>query len=132
MPSGPVPERFHDLLESTALGHLATVGEAGRPEVNPVWFLWDGTQVLISVLAETRKYRNLRRDPRLAMSILDAANPQRYVEVRGEVVDFALYDDLTFVNELSRKYTGGDYRHGHAGQRRYKLTIRVEGWTGQE
>ncbi len=132
MPPGPVPDRFHDLLESTTLGHLATIGQDGRPEVNPVWFLWDGEHVLISVRASTRKYRNLRRDPRIAMSLLDRENPQRYVEVRGEVVDFALYEDLTFVNQLSRKYTGVDYQYGHAGELRYKLTIRVDAWTGQE
>lgn len=132
MPNAPVPDRFHDLLESAALGHLATVDGEGRPEVNPVWFLWDGEHVLISVLASTRKYRNLQRDPRLAMSLLDDKHPQRYVEVRGEVVAFERYDDLTFVNQLSRKYTGGDYQYGHAGQVRYKLTIRVDAWTGQE
>jgi hypothetical protein len=38
MPNAPVPDRFHDLLESAALGHLATVDGDGRPEVNPVWF----------------------------------------------------------------------------------------------
>jgi PPOX class probable F420-dependent enzyme len=132
MPNAPVPDRFHDLLESTTLGHLATVDGDGRPEVNPVWFLWDGEHVLISVRASTRKYRNVRRDPRVAMSLLDARNPQRYVEVRGEVVAFQRYDDLTFVNQLSRKHTGVDYQYGHAGEERYKLTIRVDSWTGQE
>ena len=132
MPNAPVPDRFHDLLESATLGHLATVAEDGRPEVNPVWFLWDGEHVLISVRASTRKYRNVCRDPRLAMSLLDEANPQRYVEIRGEVVAFERYDDLTFVNQLSRKYTGDDYQYGHAGEERYKLTVRVDAWTGQE
>ena len=132
MPNAPVPGRFHDLLEGPALGHLATVAGDGRPEVNPVWFLWDGEHVLISVRASTRKYRNLRRDPRVAMSLLDKQNPQRYVEVRGEVVEFERYDDLTFVNQLSRKYTGVDYQYGHAGEERYKLTIRIDAWTGQE
>ncbi len=132
MPNAPVPDRFHDLLESATLGHLATVDGDGRPEVNPVWFIWDGEHVLLSVRASTRKYRNVRRDPRVAMSLLDEKDPQRYVEVRGEVVDFERYDDLTFVNQLSRKYTGVDYQYGHAGEERYKLTIRVDAWTGQE
>ena len=42
MPAGQVPARYFDILESTTLGHLATVNAEGRPEVNPVWFLWDG------------------------------------------------------------------------------------------
>jgi len=132
MPQGPVPERFHDLLESTTLGHLATLDQDGRPQVNPVWFLWDGARVLLSVKAETQKYRNVRRDPHVAMSCLDLARPQRYVELRGEVVDFELYKDLTFVNQLARKYTGADFGLGVPGEERYKLTIRVDRWTGQE
>ncbi|MCC6314867.1 MAG: pyridoxamine 5'-phosphate oxidase family protein, partial [Thermomicrobiales bacterium] len=39
MPRGPVPERYRDILESIALGHLATIDADGRPQVNPVWFI---------------------------------------------------------------------------------------------
>jgi PPOX class probable F420-dependent enzyme len=131
MPKGPVPAQFNDILESTTLGHLATVNEHGQPEVNPVWFLWDGEHVLLSVRAATRKYRNLRSDPHVAISLLDLANPQRYLEIRGEVVDFELYLDLTFVNQLARKYTGDDYKLGVAGEERYKVRIQVNSWTGQ-
>ena len=134
MPKAPVPERYRDILESPTLGHLATVDETGQPQVNPVWFLWDGErqEVLLSVKPETRKYRNLRRDPRVAISCLDVARPSRYVELRGEAVAFELYEDLTFVNLLARKYTGADFQHGYPGEHRYKVTIRVDAWTGQE
>ena len=133
MPKVPVPDRFRDLLASTgtALGHLATVDERGRPQVNPVWFLSDGEQVLLSVRPETKKYRNLRRAPHVAISILDPVRPERYVELRGEVIAFELYEDLTFVNQLARKYTGDDFERGRPGEHRYKVTIRVDSWTGQ-
>ncbi len=131
MPKGPVPEQFHAILESRALGHLATLDGQGRPQVNPVWFLWDGEHVLVSIRPETRKYKNLRNDPRLAMSFLDPINPMHYVEIRGEVAEWELYTTLDFVNQLSHKYTGADFTHGHAGQERYKATIRVDSWTGQ-
>ena len=132
MPQGQVPARFHDLLESTTLGHLATVDARGRPQVNPVWFLWDGEHVLLSLRASAQKYKNLRRHPYLAISFLDPARPERYVEIRGEVVEWELYLDLTFVNQLARKYTGADYTRGYAGEERYKVTVRVNSWTGQE
>jgi hypothetical protein len=119
MPKRSVPVQYRDILESTTLGHLATVDGLGRPGVNPVWFLWDGEHVLISVKAETKKYRNPRRD------LL------RYVEPWGEVVDFALSLTLDFVNQLAHKYTGDDFQGGHAGERRYKLTIQVNSWTAQ-
>ena len=134
MPRGPVPGHLSDILRGPALGHLATLDETGRPQVNPVWFLWDEErqQVLLSVRPETRKYGNLRRDPRAALSVLDLTRPSRYVELRGEAVAFALYEDLTFVNLLARKYTGADFQHGFPGEHRYKVTIQVESWTGQE
>jgi PPOX class probable F420-dependent enzyme len=131
MPKGPVPAQYHDILESATLGHLATVDALGRPEVNPVWFIWDGQHVLLSVREETKKYRNLRRDPHVALSFADLVNPERYVELRGEVVDFQLYTTLDFVNELAQKCTGADYQYGQPGERRYKLTVRVDAWTAQ-
>jgi PPOX class probable F420-dependent enzyme len=132
MPKAPVPDRFNDLLESSTLGHLATVDEQCRPQVNPVWFLWDGEHLLISVRATTKKYRNLRRNPSMSISLLDPDDPQRYLEVRGEAADFELYLDLTFVNQLARKYTGADYTFGYAGEERYKVTMRIDTWTAQE
>ena len=131
MPRGAVPEAFHHILESTTLGHLATIGSNGQPQVNPVWFLWDGEHVLLGVKADTVKYRNLRRDSRVAISFLDPDNPGHYVEVRGEVETFELYRDLSFVNQLSRKYTGCDMDPAENGKERYKLTVRVDSWTGQ-
>jgi len=131
MPNGPVPTQYRDILESTVLGHLATTDETGRPEVNPIWFIWDGEHVLVSVKGATRKYRNLRRDPRVAISFQDARDQERYLEIRGEVIEFIPYETLEFVNELAHKYTGAEFKHGHAGHERYKLVIRVVSWTAQ-
>jgi PPOX class probable F420-dependent enzyme len=131
MPSGPVPTEFHDILESTTLGHLATIDGQGLPNVNPVWFLWDGEHVLLSVRPVTKKYKNLRNNPHLAISLLDPSDPYRYVEIRGEIVEWELYTTLDFVNLLSQKYTGADYTRGAVGEERYKVTIRVNSWTGQ-
>ena len=131
MPKGTPPDRYRDILASAALGHLATVGSDGRPQVNPVWFIADGERVYLSVKADTVKYRNLRAHPHVAMSISDPNDPERYVEVRGEVVDFELFDTLDWVNALSRKYTGADYTKGAPGEHRYKIAIRIDAWTAQ-
>jgi PPOX class probable F420-dependent enzyme len=131
MPKGAVPERYQDILESKAPGHLATIGPDGRPQVNPVWFLSDGQHVFLSVKPETAKYRNLRVNPAASMSVTDLARPDRYVEIRGEVVAFELYETLAWVNQLARKYTGADFTGGTDGEPRYKVTIRIDAWTGQ-
>jgi PPOX class probable F420-dependent enzyme len=131
MPKGDVPEQYLDMLASRALGQLATIGPDGRPQVNPVWFISDGRHVYLSVRPETAKYRNLRANPVVAMSISDLARPDRYVEIRGEVVAFELFETLAWVNQLARKYTGADFTGGVDGEPRYKVTIRVDAWTGQ-
>jgi PPOX class probable F420-dependent enzyme len=131
VPKIPVLEKYLSILESTALGHLATLDERGSPQVNPVWFLWDGEHILLSVKADTVKYRNLRRDPRMAISFADPANGFHYIELRGEVEAFELYRDLTFVNLLAQKYTGKDMDPREYGKERYKLKVRVDSWTGQ-
>ena len=131
MPKGQVPEQYRDILDSTALGHLATIGADGRPQVNPVWFLSDGRLVYLSITPETAKYRNLRANPVVAMSVGDLARPDRYVEVRGEVVGFELFETPVWVNQLARKYTGADFTGGTDGEQRYKVTIRIDAWTAQ-
>jgi PPOX class probable F420-dependent enzyme len=131
MPKGAVPDRYRDLLESSVLGHLATVDPNGKPQVNPVWFIADGERVLLSVRPETAKYRNLRANPSVAISFSDPARPARYLEIRGTVTEFELFDNLSWVNQLARKYTGVDFTGGVDGEHRYKVTIRVDSWTAQ-
>lgn len=129
MPLGPLPESHLDLLRSPILGHLATIDPRGRPQVNPVWFLWTDDKLLLSIKPETVKFRNLRANPSAALSIVDPKDTFRYVELRGSAIDFELYTTLDFVNLLARKYTGGDFTGGRDGEERYKVTIQVNSWT---
>jgi PPOX class probable F420-dependent enzyme len=132
MPSLPVPDAYLPLLTEPVLGHLATINPEGAPEVNPVWFLWQDGQILISVQGRTRKYRNMRENSHVALSIVDPNDPYRYLELRGKVADLKLYTDLSFVNLLARKYTGADYGADSVpGIERYRVTILVDRWTGQ-
>lgn len=131
MPAAPVPPRYHDLLASTALGHLATVDPEGHPQVNPVWFIAKPDTLYLGAKAETLKLRNMRANPHVALSISDPANPGRYLELRGEVIAFELFETLEWVNQLSRKYTGKDFPPATAGEPRYKLTVRIDRYTAQ-
>jgi PPOX class probable F420-dependent enzyme len=101
-----LPATHLDLLESTALAHVATVGPRGEPQVNPVWFGWDGTHLRFSQTRGRQKYRNLQREPRIALSIVDPANPLRYIEIRGRVVAIEDDADLAFINSMAKKYLG--------------------------
>jgi PPOX class probable F420-dependent enzyme len=103
-----IPEQYRDLLESTALAHVATIGPNGEPQVNPVWFGWDGERLRFSQTTGRQKYRNVQRDARIALSIVDPANPYRYLEVRGRVVAIEPDPELAFINAMAKKYMGVD------------------------
>jgi PPOX class probable F420-dependent enzyme len=81
-----IPENYQELLESTALAHVGTIGPGGEPQNNPVWFDWDGEHVKFSQTKARQKFRNLKRDPRVAFSIVDPENSYRYHQPGGERV----------------------------------------------
>lgn len=99
-----IPTSHRDLLESEALAHVATIGPKGEPESSPVWFGWDGTYVRFSLTKTRQKYRNLQREPRIALSIVDPANPYRYLEIRGTVARIDEDPNLAFINSMAQKY----------------------------
>jgi PPOX class probable F420-dependent enzyme len=103
-----IPESYRDLLASTALAHIATIGARGEPQSTPVWFGWDGMHIRFSQTKRQQKFRNLQRDPHVALSIVDPRNPYRYLEVRGVAIAFEDDLDRSFVDSMARKYLGVD------------------------
>ena len=108
-----IPENYADLLETKALAHIATIGPNGDPQSTPVWFGWDGNRVLLTLTKTAQKYLNLRRDPRLALSIVDPKNAYRYLEIRGRVVRIDEDLDRHFVNSMAKKYLNQDVYPWH-------------------
>ena len=122
-----IPEKYADLLQTTALADVATVGPSGEPQVNPVWFDWDGTHVKFSQTKARQKYRNVNRDPRIALSIVDPTNPYRYLEIRGKVVRVDEDPDNTFINSMAKKYINQDVYPWHQpGDERVVIVIEPE------
>ena len=64
-----LPQAARDLLESDAVAHVVTLDEDGRPQVTAAWVGLDGDEIVFATLPDQRKLRNLRRDPRIALSI---------------------------------------------------------------
>lgn len=122
-----IDPKYIDLLESTALAHVATIGPKGEPQVNPVWFGWDGEHLRFSQTTGRQKYRNLQTEPRIALSIVDPSNPFRYLEVRGRVVAVEPDPDLDFINSMAKKYIGLDrYPNHQPGDERVVIVIEPE------
>ncbi len=103
-----VPASHQDLLESNALAHIATIGPDGEPQSTPIWFSWDGQYLRFGHTTARQKYRNLKRDPRVAISIVDQTDPYRYIELRGTVKSIENDEGYAFINSLAKKYMGLD------------------------
>jgi PPOX class probable F420-dependent enzyme len=102
-----IPDSHRDLLNAQ-YATLATISPDGRPQVSEVWFLADDDTIKVSLNTTRRKVRNLRRNPACTVFILDFANPQRYLEIRGDA-QIIPDDDYEFADRLGAKY-GADIR----------------------
>ncbi|MBY8851374.1 TIGR03618 family F420-dependent PPOX class oxidoreductase [Saccharothrix sp. MB29] len=101
------------VLDGTSIAHLATVLPDGAPHSVPVWVGTHGEHVVVFTGPGSRKARNLRRDPRGALSLTPVDNPFQPVVVRGRVVRWVEGDAAwEIVDRISTKYTGGPYPRG--------------------
>jgi len=121
-----ISERYADLLkdETKAFGCLATLMKDGSPQLTPVWFSTDGTHILINSAKGRVKDRNMRRDGRVALTIVDPKNPYRYLQIRGIIVEIITEGAREHIDSLAKKYTGAEkYSTGRDNETRviYKL-----------
>jgi PPOX class probable F420-dependent enzyme len=121
-----IPENFRDLFAKKVFAHLATLMPDGRPQVTPVWCDLTGDLVQINTAVGRQKDRNLVRDGRVALSLLDPDNPYRYLEVRGRVVERTEAGADEHIDRLSQKYLGTAYPYRQPGDRRVTYRIRPE------
>jgi PPOX class probable F420-dependent enzyme len=102
-----IPPEFLDLLTTKkAFANLATIMPNGSPQVTPVWFDFDGRYIRVNSARGRVKDKNMRRDPRVALSILDPDNPYRYLAIRGRVIKITEDGAVQHINALAKKYRG--------------------------
>ena len=98
------------LLEGPNFGHVATVLPDGGPHTVPVWVDLEGDRIVFFTQSGTRKARNLERDGRVAVSLVDGANPYRSAQIRGRVIETRTGDPAEVVIErIARKFTGDPF-----------------------
>jgi PPOX class probable F420-dependent enzyme len=102
------------VLDGTSLAHLATVLPDGSPHATPIWVAPHGDHIVFLTGPGTRKARNLRRDPRLALSIAPVDNPFEPVVIRGRVIEWLDGDAAwDIIDQLSTMHTGAPYSREH-------------------
>jgi PPOX class probable F420-dependent enzyme len=124
------PAELRAFLDERHLAVLTTNGADGYPHATPVWYLAEPDGALyVIVLAETAKVRNIRRDPRIAITIAPARRPYSYVRYRGDAE--LLPDGIeNYPRILARRYLGepaGDEYLASLGPEAKFLVIRLKG-----
>lgn len=116
------------LFDTTNLVYLSTVMPDGSPQLTPLWVeVGDDDLLRINTQDGRVKTENMRRDPRVALAVHDAARPYRYVMVRGRVVDITTDGAAELNDRLAKKYMGVDrYPFEHPGETRVAVTITPE------
>ena len=129
--SAPIPPELLPLLESRAVAFVSTLGPGGAPQTTPQWFLWEDGVLSFSLVEGRQKLRNLRRDPRVSVVVVDPADPTWYVELRGRVDGLTPDPDLVLERKVAEKYTGDHVDVEPPGTPRFATSVVVERITSQ-
>ncbi len=116
--------RRAELANSPA--NLGTLMSDGSPQVTPVWFDYDGHHIRVNSALGRVKDKNIRRDPRVSLSIQDPDNPYRYIQIRGKVVDITQSGADDHIDSLALKYLGQPkypYRQANEVRVLYKIEL---------
>jgi len=113
------------LADRANFAHLATLMSDGSPQSVPVWVGREGEHLVVCTGEGSLKAKNTRRDPRVALSIVDFDNPYEEVQIRGRVIERRPDPELKVMDAISHKYTGKPFpMRGPEG--RVALIIEVE------
>ncbi len=122
-----IPDEVLALLRQPSTCYLATTMPDGSPQLTQTWVDTDGEHVVINTVRGYQKDRNVQRDPRVAVTVADPANPSRYHSLRGEVVSATTEGGADHIEALAQRYLGGPYPwYGGRDQQRVILTIRAD------
>jgi PPOX class probable F420-dependent enzyme len=124
-----IPESHRDLISDNvkAFLYLATLMSNGAPQVTPIWFNTDGEHILINSAKGRIKDRNIRRNPRVALCIQDPANPYRYLQIHGKIIEITEAGADDHIDALTLKYRGiPKYPFRQPGEVRVKYKVQIE------
>lgn len=107
-----IPESHIDLLTGPYYAVFTTIAPDGQPENTVVWCSYDGTYVLVNTAKGRRKDENVRRNPLVALTVVDPENPYRWVDVRGAVAEIVPDENNANINAHAKLYTGNDVYYG--------------------
>jgi PPOX class probable F420-dependent enzyme len=117
-----IPEKYLDLFQKKSFAQLATLMPDGSPHVAPVWVEYDGKHILINTAKGRVKDRNMRRDPRVGIDLLD---PYRHLSIRGRVTEITEKGADEHIDKLTKKYIGQDH-YPNRGPGEVRVLYKIE------
>ncbi|MEX1175284.1 MAG: PPOX class F420-dependent oxidoreductase [Mycobacterium sp.] len=123
-----LPDGLLALLKKPSPCFITTIMADGSPQQSTlVWVDTDGEHILINTVATHQKVRNVERDPRVSVAVLDLEQPSKYYSVRGRVVAMSAKGAVEHINTLAQRYMGKPYPwlDGPTGNR-LLLTIKAD------
>jgi PPOX class probable F420-dependent enzyme len=120
-------EKARILISRPVLATLATLNPDGSPQATPLWLDLDGDEVRFNTARHRKKARNLERDGRVAVTVIDPDDPYDVVAFEGTVVDVTTDGADDHIDALARKYLGVDsYPNRREGQVRITVRARTD------
>jgi PPOX class probable F420-dependent enzyme len=108
----PIPDDVRELLEAPNYVHLSTLRADGSPRNHVVWVGVEGERLLVCTSDWTWKAKDLRRNPRVGLSVIDLTNPYRMATLQGRVVEERPDEGCRLMDPISYKYTTHRSRAG--------------------
>ena len=121
------PDEFLDLFQKKAFGAFTTLMPDGSPQTTPVWVDYKDGRIWVNSALGRQKDKNVRRDPRVAVTLIDPDNPYRYIEVRGRVDEITQSGADEHIDRMAKKYLDQDkYPFRQPGEQRVLYKIAIE------
>ncbi len=127
--TNPLPMDVRELLDAPNYVHLSTLRADGRPRNHVVWVGLEDDRILICTSDVTWKAKDMRRDPRVALSVIDHVNPYRMAALQGRVVEERADEGCRLMDPISIKYTGAPIPEPRARPRVLRYRGRASGST---
>lgn len=115
------------LFRGKNFAHIATLSKDGYPQITPTWIDIEDGIILINTAEGRAKQKNVSRDPRVAISVIDQTNPYNMVTVKGKVIEQTIAGAAEHIDKLAKKYLGVDkYPFRSSSEKRIILKIKPE------
>ncbi|RDH79748.1 PPOX class F420-dependent oxidoreductase [Mycolicibacterium moriokaense] len=121
----PLPQGLLDLLRKPSPCFVATLMPDGSPQLTQTWVTTDGEHIVLNLVDGMQKMRNIARDPRVAVNVVDSQDTNRYYAVRGRVISTTTEGGAESIEEISHKYLGIPYPN-FSGQPETRVLVTIE------